>query len=272
MNYKLLFIDVDGTLKQEPHPISNTNKDAIQTALKAGRIITIASGRNRDMILRTVKELNLYKYGTSYTVALNGAHIFDNNTAKTLHAVPISIEMTRFIFEKTYELGISCALYTEGPAYFNLKDPTFDWHASAGFECRLVDMKHKMLGMDFEPLKFYIFSEDRDKLEKLKEIACPVTCKELTAEFSSEFSLEFTSVKASKGLGMEFICNLYNLPLSMAIAVGDGENDISMLKMAGLGAAMKNALDNVKAAADIVTKRTCLEDGVAEIIKEYLLV
>jgi Cof subfamily protein (haloacid dehalogenase superfamily) len=271
MNYKLLFIDVDGTLKQEPHPISKANKEAILTALKAGKIISIASGRNRDMILRIVKELRLDEYGTSYTIALNGAHIIENNTTKTLHKVPISMENTRYLFEKTYELGISCHAYTEGPAYFNFLSRQYYWYANEGCDSRLVDMKHKILGMSSEPLKFIMYSDDRDKLEKLKEQAHPVVSSELNAEFSSKLFLEYTSVKAGKGPGMEFICNLYNIPLSMAMAAGDGENDISMIKMAGLGVAMKNSPDNVKAAADVVTKKACLEDGLAEIIYEYLL-
>lgn len=272
MNYELLFLDVDGTLKQEPHAISQVNKKAIQRACRAGKIISIASGRNRDLILRTVKELHLDEYGTSYTVALNGAHIIENNTAKTLHTVPISMELTRYLFKKTYELGISCHVYTEGPAYFNLQDEQFDWYADEGCDCRPIDMDHKNLGMTWEPLKFYMYSQDIARLTALKEQTQSVVSKELNAEFSNEFSLEYTSIRASKGLGLEYICKLYNMPLSLAIAAGDGENDISMLRMAGLGIAMKNSLDTVKTSADIVTKRTCLEDGVAEIINEYLLV
>jgi hypothetical protein len=271
MSYELIFLDVDGTLKQEPYTISDRNKDAILTALRAGKKVSIASGRNKDLILQTVKELRLDEAGDSFTVALNGAHIVENRTGRTLHTVPIPLQLTRFLYEKSYEYGISSHVYTENLVYFNYQDNQYEWYGKQGCRCRLVQMDREDLGFVETPLKFLLISKDREKLEAVKRAAVPVTTGILNAEFSSIYTLEFTSVHASKGLGMEYVCRLHNLPLSKVIAAGDGENDISMLKLAGLGIAMKNALDPVKASADAVTTRTCKEDGVTEIIEEYLL-
>ena len=271
MSYELLFLDVDGTLKQEPYQISSRNKEAILKALRAGKKISIASGRNKDMILRTVKELRLDEFGESYTVALNGAHIIENKSGKTLHAVPIPLDLTRYLFEKAYEYEITCHVYTENLVYFNYHDYQFVWYGKEGFDCFLVDMEDPGLGLKETPLKFFLLSKERDKLEAYRREAEPVTQESLNAEFSSIYTLEFTSIHASKGLGMEYACSLYGYPASRAIAAGDGENDISMLRMAGLGIAMKNALETVKASADIITSRTCKEDGVTEIIEQYLL-
>ncbi len=271
MSYELIFLDVDGTLKQEPYSISDSNKLAILHALRAGKKVSIASGRNKDMILQTVKELRLNEGGESYTVALNGAHIVENRTGKTLHTVPIPLDLTRFLFEKAFEHGITCHVYTENLVYFNYLDFQYEWYQKQGCDCHLVQMDREDLGIQEIPLKFFLLCKDREKLEAFKNAAEPVTTGILNAEFSSIYTLEFTSVHASKGLGMEYVSSLHKLPLAKVIAAGDGENDISMLQMAGLGIAMKNALDSVKAAADTVTKRTCKEDGVTEIIEEYLL-
>lgn len=271
MGYDILFLDMDGTLKQEPHEISNGNKEAILQACHAGKKVSIATGRNKYLILRTVKELKLDEFGVSYTVALNGAHIIDNITGNTLHSAPIPMDLTGYLFEKAYEYGISCHVYTENSIFFNYHDNQFDWYQEEGCDCRLVCMDHPKLGLQEEPLKFFLYSEDGDKLGRLKCEAEAVTKGILNAEFSNTRSLEYTSIHASKGLGIKYVCGLFGIPLTSAIAAGDGENDISMIKIAGLGIAMKNALETVKAAADTVTEHSCMEDGVAEIIQEYLL-
>ena len=271
MTYELIFLDVDGTLKQEPYQISDRNKETILKAIRAGKKISIASGRNKEMILRTVKELHLDEQEESYTVALNGAHIIENNTGRTLHTVPISLELTGYLFEKAYEYEVTCHVYTENFVYFNYRDFQFEWYQKEGCDCYLVNMEDPKLGLKEPPLKFFLLSKDHEKLEAFRREAEVKTNGILNAEFSSIYTLEFTSIHASKGLGMEYVCDLLKFPLSKVIAVGDGENDISMLKMAGLGIAMKNALDTVKGFADLITKRTCKEDGVTEIIEEYLL-
>lgn len=272
MNYELLFLDVDGTLKQEPNQISEVNKEAVIRACSAGKKVFIASGRNKKLILNTVQELQLNNYGNSYTVALNGAHIIDNHTGKTLHTVPICTQLTYRLFLKAYELDVSCHVYTENLVYFNFNDIQYNWYKKGGCECRLVDMGSPDLGLEEAPLKFFVACEDRNKLERFKREMHDATKLSLNAEFSSEYSLEYTSIHASKGLGMEYVCNLFGKSTLEAVAAGDGENDISMLTRAGLGVAMQNAMDSVKAVADTVTERTCNEDGVTEIIHKYLLI
>ncbi|MBH1941411.1 HAD family hydrolase [Mobilitalea sibirica] len=271
MNYNILFLDVDGTLKQEPYGISDKNKEAITYACKQGKKISIASGRNKDMILRTVKELQLDEFGESYTVALNGAHIVDNLTKNTLHTVPIPFDLTKLLFEKAYEYEFTCHAYTENLVYFNYNDYQFEWYQKEGCTCKLVDMEKPDLGIEEIPLKFFLLSKDKPKMERFKEDLEPYVDGILNAEFSSKFTLEYTSIHASKGLGLEYVCKLFGYPLQTSIAAGDGENDISMLQMAGLGVAMKNALDTVKEKADIITELSCKENGVTEIIHKYLL-
>ncbi|MDF2541168.1 MAG: Cof-like hydrolase [Herbinix sp.] len=272
MSYELLFLDVDGTLKQEPEGISDVNKEAILKACRAGKIISVASGRNRDLIMNTVKELRLNEFGDTYTVALNGAHIIENKTGRTLHTVPISMELVTFLFQKAYEHKVSCHVYTENYIYFNYHDIQFEWYKKNGGYCELVNMGNLDLGIKEVPLKFYFYSKNTKRLLRIFQESADIVNGSLNGEFSSKYSLEYTSIHASKGLGMEYVCNLFQMNTSRAIAAGDGENDISMIKMAGLGIAMKNALDTVKAEADTVTKRTCMENGVAEIILEHLLV
>ena len=271
MKYNLLFLDMDGTLKKEPNDISAVNKETIALACKANIKIMIASGRSKELILPTVKELQLDQYGDSFTVALNGAHIIDNRTGNTLKTQEISRDIIYELFNYAYELEISCHVYTESYIYFSSINRLFRWYQKGGCISKLIDWERVDMGIEEPPLKLFLSHENREKLIAFQKLMEEKTKGILNAEFSTANSLEYTSVKASKGLGMEYICRLLDQPLSEAIAVGDGENDISMLQMAGLGIAMKNALDTVKKAADTVTEHTCIENGVSEVIHKYFL-
>lgn len=219
MNYDLLFLDVDGTLTQEPNQMLEVDKEAVIRACCAGKKVSLASGRNKNLILNTIRELELGKYGASYTVALNGAHIIDNHTGDTLHTIPICPHLTYRLFLKAYELDVSCHVYTENLVYFNYNDIQYDWYKKGGCDCRFVDMGSPDLGLEEAPLKFFVTSMDRDKLECFKREMQETTKNSLSAEFTSEYSLEYTSLHASKGLGLEYICNLYgSTPLEAVTA------------------------------------------------------
>lgn len=269
--YELIFLDMDGTLKQEPFGISDINKEAVIAACLAGKKVSIASGRNKSLIMPTVKELKLDQYGQSYSVALNGAHIIDNLTGGTIHTVPLPFPLVKKLFDLAAQLGIHCHVYTENYAYFLSQNERYAWYDSQGCQCFLVDLNKDDLGISEIPLKVFIASDDHNELATFQMEAEKFTSGILAAEYSSLTSLEFTSIETSKGHGLSYVCNQFAWTKDNAIAMGDGENDLSMLKTAGLGVAMKNALDTVKAEADAVTERTCIEHGVAEIIYKKLL-
>ena len=273
MDYNILFLDVDGTLKQEPHPISEANKAAILKACKLGKKITIASGRNKDMILPLVKELRLDEFGEAYTISLNGTLIIENTSGKTMQTAKLPLDFTKRLFDKANEHNISGHLYTENYLYFNEYNKLFEWYQEQGCQCKLVDLTKEGLGLEETPLKFFMAAIDTDTriLEKVEEELRPYTKGIANGEYSTPYSIEYTSADASKGLALKKICDIFNFPIETSIAAGDAENDLSMIEAAGLGIAMKNALPSVKEIADTITVRTCLEDGVTEIIEEHLL-
>jgi len=88
--------------------------------------------------------------------------------------------------------------------------------------------------------------------------------------YSSDQYLELFPWDAGKGSSLLFLCDYFGIPVSDAYAAGDAENDISMLEAAGCGIAMKNATDNVKAQADVVTELTNDQDGLADMMRKLL--
>ena len=101
--------------------------------------------------------------------------------------------------------------------------------------------------------------------ERVQALALPVEM--VDAESSS---LELTAIGVDKGVGLTKLCEALGIPVSASIAVGDADNDLSVLRAAGLAVAMGNALDSVKAISD-VTVADCDHDGCAEAIYKYLL-
>ena len=104
-----------------------------------------------------------------------------------------------------------------------------------------------------------------------KELKEAALFQNVTFCTSQPFYLEFFSSKVSKATAMDQIGELYGFTPKQTIAIGDGCNDLSMISHAALGIAMKNAPDEVKAHADYVTTRTNDEDGVAEVLKKFIL-
>ena len=89
--------------------------------------------------------------------------------------------------------------------------------------------------------------------------------------YSSETYLELVKKGVSKGNALAATAQEANVPLAETIAIGDSDNDLSMILQAGLGVAMKNGEAHVKAAADYITERSCEENGVAEVIEKFIL-
>ena len=88
---------------------------------------------------------------------------------------------------------------------------------------------------------------------------------------SSAFFLEVVAAGINKGAALEELCRMLDIPIAQAVAAGDEANDVSMIQAAGVGAAMVNGVPAAKATADYVTERDNEHDGVAEIIRKFLL-
>ena len=111
----------------------------------------------------------------------------------------------------------------------------------------------------------------REKLEKIKTMVEQGLKGKLNIFFSNTEFLEVTAIGATKGIAMLTLAKELGIAREEIIAIGDGENDISMLEEAGMGIAVANAVEIAKKAADIVTKATCDEDAIKEVIERFLL-
>ncbi|MCR8645298.1 Cof-type HAD-IIB family hydrolase [Paenibacillus sp. N1-5-1-14] len=241
--YKLVALDMDGTVLNEEKEVSARNRKAIANAIDAGVTVMFSTGRGVQSARPYIEELGLQ----APIVSVNGSEVW--KSPDVLHKrVLVPADTIRKLHAMALEYGSWYWAYAvEG--LFN-KDKWLDDVDSV------------------EWLKFGFFEEDADKLAEIRRTVESWDLFEITNSHLSNIELNPKGI--SKGSGMIEVCQLLGITMDQVIAMGDSQNDLAMIRAAGLGVAMGNAQDEVKAAADLVTV-TNDEDGVAAIIEEYVL-
>ena len=140
--------------------------------------------------------------------------------------------------------------------------------------CQVMKTCPRMISgpMDYEgEFTKCLFSGPRKKLEQVKKFAKDLLGEEVNLFYSSETYLEFVIDGVDKGSALEATAKEAGVILEDTIAIGDSDNDLPMILRAGLGVAMKNGEEHVKAAAGYITEKTAEEHGVAEVIEKFIL-
>lgn len=268
--FKMLVMDLDGTLLNEKHVISKVNKENIRSISKNGVKVILASGREPISILPFSKELEI----KDYIIGLNGAIISDGTGEDIIYEKNIPPEVAKYVVCKCEELNILNIIFIRSKLFIST------------LEDERVKIFKKYTNTKIEPVgKLSSFIEQNnlwgsigkmlqpDDNEVLKKLQFDIVKKwgdDVVAEFSLPFFLEIYNSSASKGQAMGIIAEKYGIDIGETIAIGDGENDISMIEAAGLGVAMENALEIVKRNADYITLSN-IEDGVSHVIRKYWL-
>ncbi|NEW08459.1 HAD family phosphatase [Paenibacillus sp. SYP-B3998] len=242
-SFKLIALDMDGTLLNEEKRISEENREAILAALKAGKTVIMSTGRGVQSAMPYVKELGL----CTPIVAVNGSEVWESPD-KLLSRTLLEAETVHRLHALALEHDSWWWAYAvEG--IFNR-------------ESESMDIDH------LNWLKFGYYTENLEKLALIRTTVAGWGILEITN--SHPCNIELNPRGVSKASGVEAVCQLLNITMSEVIAMGDSENDISMIRAAGLGVAMGNAQEEVKRVADLTTL-TNEEHAVAKVIHDYLL-
>lgn len=265
---KIIFMDLDLTLLKSDRTVSEGNKKAVHDALDAGNYAVIATGRAVPSIRHIREMLDFYGHGC-FVAAYNGAQIYDCEKDKMIAEFPLSTECARYLYEEADKWRIHIHTYSD---HFVVAE-----HVSRV----LLDYTHRSeTPYKLEPRekslqrvlpKVLLMHESHPYLAAFQKAHQKWAEGRANNFFSDPFFLEYCSPKASKGDAVRFLCSYLNLPEESSIAIGDEENDISMIRAAHLGVAIHNATDEVKQAADVISKADHEHDGVAEVIREYML-
>lgn len=263
--YKLVALDMDGTLLNENQKINDRVKKAIAEARKKGVKVVLSSGRGFKGIEKYVRELGL----NELVISLNGAVVTDASGDNTVFSIHMEPEVTRRIIELQKEYDVF-SIYFEGMKMYaeELNEKALYFSNFEGVE--VIPVGNMLEYYTAQPIGKMLMIGEHDKFIVFRERLLKELGQYINATFSLPDFLEAYSINVSKGIILHKVAEYYGLKREEVIAIGDGENDISMIEYAGLGVAMENAMDSVKKSAKLITKSNA-EDGVARVIEEYIL-
>lgn len=269
MKYKAIFCDFDGTIYRDDHTISLANKEAIKKYVDAGGKFVVSTGRLFSAIYPKLEELGL----DGDVIVYQGAGVFDIKSKQQIFGQ---------YFEK--ELAIKALEYVEskGDKYeplvyiddichcrkFNEYVNAFVTICNIGYKETHIPLSQYVRENPHLPVKVLVLTED-DRCEQFVSQA-QKDLSGMAVMRSHKFVIEIITQGINKGKAVEWLCNKYNISTDECIALGDSENDIAMIKTAGLGVAMQNAMPKVKECADYVTDSND-NDGVAKVIYKFCL-
>lgn len=271
MNFKqILFTDLDGTLLDDRKEITTLNREAIDLALNAGRKIVISTGRPLPSARAQAQCLNLIKKGC-YAITYNGAMIYDLYQSQILHADPLPTELVKPMFRFAHDSGLHIQTYNDTSILSEYEREELKQYASVNLlpyqivpdiEKALPDHTYKLIVIcDGTPEHLKQFQQKVN--ERYGDL--------VDTFYSSPIYLEIVAKNVSKGKAVHWLCDYLNVSVADSVAVGDAENDISMIKEAGIGAVMCNASESIRKYGDYITTSDNNHDGVAEIIHRFFL-
>lgn len=267
--YKMICLDIDGTLLNSEHKITPSTKEIIEIVANNKQIpVILVSARMPKGILFLQKELNIVQPIICYS----GALIVDGKSNILLN-ITIPISEVKQIYKLVKELNIHISLYKDNEWYVESMD------AWAKQESEITNITPNIIS--FEEL-IHIWDQDNTGPNKILCMAEPCDIKLLNSKVanidfrnlnvypSKDTYLEIMPISATKTSAIEFLCKKLHIRQSEVMAIGDNYNDINMIEFAGMGIAMGNSPGQVKECADFVTL-TNDENGVVHALRKYIL-
>ncbi len=274
---KIIALDLDGTLLSTTGEITPYTREQIRSATDNGIAVVISSGRPYTGIpLKEAKEL-----GIEYAITTNGAAVYRILDNACLYEDGLSPELTIDVLSNLPSSHLHLDVFIEGTAY--TQRSTF--HIIRHSLILPESLKNYIITnrMQVDTLLDFI-REKRPTIQKANMIfeqeadgsficrdetnAYLLSRPELSVVCGGYFNLEFTKAGVTKAKGLHFLCDYLGIPIEASMACGDSENDLDILKAAGLSVAMANAENCVKEVCSYVTS-SCNEDGVGRAIARF---
>ena len=275
---KLVALDLDGTLFDNSSRISKRNLTAIRSITDKGIHVVISTGRPFEGIpFDQIKGT-----GINYAITANGSGIYEISTGKCLYENAMDEELVTPILNFLLTRDIHMDAFIGGKGYTpiqcvetaqKLTVPSSIKNYIITTRTRLDNIlqfiHENQLKVQKMTLNFYPAADgtliDRETVRKFL-----VSNPSITTVCGGYNNLEFTRADANKGVGLRKLAEILGVNPDATMAIGDTENDLAIIEAAGIGVAMGNATDAVKARADYVTT-TNPKDGVAAAIEHFIL-
>ena len=264
--YKLLVLDLDDTLLNSDRQISKRNKDAIMKVQEQGVKVVLASGRPTGGMVGFSNELQLDKFD-SYMISFNGGEIVESGSLKIVFEKSLSMHEIHDLYDFSREHKVDIITYKD--EYIISEDSS----EYIDVEIDLLNIPIKRVEsfkteVDYSAIKCILLAEPT-YLKSVEDII-KNRFHDKSVSISKPFFLEVTAEGIDKGHTLDKLCAIEGITSDEVIAIGNAENDLSMIKYAGLGIWVENTDDELKQFGDAVTASHD-DDGVALAIEKYLL-
>lgn len=269
MSIKLVAIDIDGTLLNNERQITPEVKQAITDATNQGVKIVLTTGRPSIGILDVIQELGL-ENEDNYMIAYNGAVIQNAGSKKVLLESPLDYNDYLEIELLSRQLNIQLHVQDFEMMYTANKEISpYTIHEASLTGIPLSYRPVSEMTPDIKIIKAMYIGEPNHLDDVIAKV--PQQYKERLSMFkSAPFYYEILNPEATKGNAVHELATLLGIKQEEVMAIGDNENDLSMIEYAGIGVAMENALPSVKAICNKITLSN-EEHGVAHAIREWVL-
>ena len=251
MDYKILVLDLDGTLTNTRKEITPSNREALIQTQQQGTRLVLASGRPTYGIAPLADELQMSQFD-GYILSYNGGKIIDWKSKEILYANVLP----NAVIPQLYECIVT-------------ENPEDEYVKKEAFLNRMEVRKSTNFLTDIHlPVPKCLIVGDPDKLIAVESELSIRLQGQISAYRSEPYFLELVPLGIDKAQSLTVLLEKLDMKREEMVAVGDGYNDLSMIKFAGLGVAMANAQEPVKKAADYITLSND-EDGVAAVVERY---
>lgn len=269
MKYKLLVLDVDGTLLNENNEISSRTQAALLKVQQMGVHIVLASGRPTGGVIPIANALELNHYG-GFVLSYNGGQIFNMQTGELLFEKRIDPQMLGYLDKKAKKNNFAIFTYQKDQIITDQPDNKYIRQEAALNNMQIVGVDNFPEAIDFAPCKCVLASDNETELIGLENHWKKRLAGVLEVFRTEDYFLEVVPRFIDKGNTLAVLMEKLGITTEEVIAIGDGVADVSMLQLAGTSIAMGNARDSVKACADITTLPNHM-DGVAVAVEKAIL-
>jgi Cof subfamily protein (haloacid dehalogenase superfamily) len=265
--YKLIALDMDGTLLRNDKTISKETHRSIQKARAKGVRVVLTTGRPIDGVKRYLKELNLVNED-DYAITYNGSLIQNSKTREIVSKTLMTLDDINYLYKLSQELKVNIHALTDHSCITPKVSKYTQVEADINeIPIDIVDFSNIDKSTSIVKIMFV------DEPDFLSEVVAKLPSEiyeKYTVVRSAPYFLEFLDKNVNKGAGVALLAEKLDIKPEEVICVGDAGNDLHMIKFAGLGVAMGNAFPEVKEIADYITL-TNDENGVAHVINKFVL-
>ncbi|MBU7568350.1 Cof-type HAD-IIB family hydrolase [Weissella sagaensis] len=276
MTYKMLVSDLDETFLNDDGTIHEENVQTVKKAAAQGFKFVPNTGRSFESVQKMLKQLDLYDQVGQFVISFNGSAIVENKDNQIIATQDMPLTMAKQIFKAgLINEAVDVHIYTIDKLFiYNVSDSDRQYLATRGVA--YVELKTPDLSFlnRQQPIMKVIFehSDMQVRHQIYDAVIDSVGIDQVEATYSSDRYVEFNLKGVDKGTASLLLGEKLGIKRDEIMAIGDNNNDLKMIKAAGLGISVANGITAVKEMADIVTTRTNNEGAIAEVLNQFVLI